>query len=34
LQTFDLESDVQAFTVRLPRLRIIPLAEFDPTRYL
>ena len=34
LRTFDLESDVQAFTVRLPRLRIIPLAEFDPTRYL
>ena len=34
LQTFDLEHDVQAFNVQLPRLRIIPLAEFDPLRYL
>ena len=34
LQIFDLESDVQAFNVRLPRLRIIPLEEFDPLRYL
>ncbi|WP_308121851.1 NYN domain-containing protein [Actinotalea ferrariae] len=34
LEVFDLESDVRAFNVRLPRLRIIPLAEFDPTRYL
>lgn len=34
LQLFDLEQDVRAFTVRLPRVRIIPLAEFDPTRYL
>ena len=34
LEIFDLESDVQAFNVRLPRLRIIPLEEFDPTRYL
>ena len=34
LQVFDLESDVRAFTVTLPRLRIIPLDEFDPTRYL
>jgi uncharacterized protein len=31
---FDLESDVHAFNVQLPRLRIIPLAEFDPLRYL
>ena len=34
LQIFDLESDVAAFNVRLPRLRIISLDEFDPTRYL
>ena len=34
LQVFDLESDVGAFNVVLPRLRIIPLAEFDPLRYL
>lgn len=34
LQTFDLESDVSAFNVQLPRLRIIPLEEFDPLRYL
>ncbi len=34
LQTFDLETDVAAFNVQLPRLRIIPLEEFDPLRYL
>ncbi|MDM7854083.1 NYN domain-containing protein [Cellulomonas alba] len=34
LETFDLEGDVHAFNVQLPRLRIIPLAEFDPLRYL
>lgn len=34
LQVFDLESDVAAFNVQLPRLRIIPLEEFDPLRYL
>ncbi len=34
LTIFDLESDVGAFNVVLPRLRIIPLAEFDPLRYL
>lgn len=34
LQTFDLEYDVKAFNVQLPRLRIIPLDEFDPLRYL
>ena len=33
-ELFDLETDVRAFNVVLPRLRIIPLAEFDPTRYL
>jgi uncharacterized protein len=30
----DLELDVKAFTVALPRVRIIPLTEFDPTAYL
>jgi putative heme uptake system protein len=34
LKVFDLEEDVRAFKVVLPRVRIIPLAEFDPTRYL
>lgn len=34
LVMWDLEQDVQAFNVQLPRLRIIPLDEFDPTRYL
>ena len=34
LEVFDLEGDVGAFNVVLPRLRIIPLAEFDPRRYL
>ena len=34
LQVFDLEDDVRAFTSVLPRVRIIPLADFDPLRYL
>ncbi|HEY0187796.1 MAG TPA: NYN domain-containing protein [Cellulomonas sp.] len=34
LQTFDLEDDVHAFNVTLPRLRIIALDDFDPLRYL
>ncbi|WP_250446449.1 NYN domain-containing protein [Actinotalea sp. C106] len=34
LEIYDLETDVHAFNVQLPRLRIISLAEFDPTRYL
>lgn len=34
LQAFDLEHDVKAFNVQLPRLRIIPLDEFDPLQYL
>jgi uncharacterized protein len=34
LEVFDLEHDVAAFTTRLPRVRIIPLEEFDPTQYL
>ena len=34
LQMFDLEHAVRAFTVRLPRVRIIPLAEFAPLTFL
>lgn len=34
LQVFDLEHDVRAFTTALPRVRIIPVAEFDPTQFL
>lgn len=34
LQFFDLEDDVNAFTSLLPRVRIIPIADFDPVRYL
>ncbi len=34
LQLFDLEDDARCFTVALPRVRIIPLASFDPLRYL
>lgn len=34
LDFFDLEFDVQAFTSRLPRVRIIPIEEFDPLEFL
>jgi uncharacterized protein len=34
LKMFDLEDDVQCFKTVLPRVRIIPLESFDPTRYL
>lgn len=34
LQVFDLEDDVRCFTTVLPRVRVIPLADFDPVRYL
>lgn len=34
LQVFDLEDDVRCFTGVLPRVRVIPIAEFDPTRFL
>ncbi len=34
LEFFDLEYDVLAFNERLPRLRIIPIDEFDPTDFL
>lgn len=34
LETYDLEADARAFTTVLPRVRIIPLDEFDPEFYL
>jgi uncharacterized protein len=34
LETFDLEYDVRAFNEQLPRVRIIPIDEFDPTQFL
>ena len=34
VEHFDLEYDVQAFNAELPRVRIIPLEEFDPTWFL
>ncbi len=34
LESFDLEYDVHAFNERLPRVRIIPIDEFDPTQFL
>jgi len=34
LHSFDLEHDVKAFTAPLPRIRIIPIEEFDPERFL
>ncbi len=34
LPLYDLEDDVRAFTQPLPRVRIIPLADFDPERFL
>ena len=34
LEIFDLEDEVRAFDIELPRMRIIPLDRFDPTRFL
>jgi uncharacterized protein len=34
LELFDLEYDVRAFNTRLPRLRIIPIEEFDPVDFI
>ena len=31
---YDLESDVHAFNTTLPRVRVIPLASFDPEDFL
>jgi len=30
VELFDLEDDVEAFTVTLPRVRVIPIERFDP----
>jgi uncharacterized protein len=34
VEAIDLEYDVNAFTERLPRVRIIPIEEFDPLEFL
>jgi uncharacterized protein len=34
LEFFDLEYDVRAFRSPLPRVRIIPIDEFDPADFL
>jgi uncharacterized protein len=34
LTSFDLEYDVRAFNDQLPRVRIIPIEEFDPAQFL
>jgi uncharacterized protein len=34
LEVFDLEYDAEVFTERLPRVRIIPIEEFDPLDFL
>jgi putative heme uptake system protein len=34
LEIFDLEADAGCFNRPLPRVRIIPLDEFDPTQFL
>lgn len=34
LEVYDLETDVQAFTTPLPRVKIIPIEEFDPYKFL
>lgn len=34
LKFFDIETDVRCFNALLPRVRIIPLDEFDPLDYL
>lgn len=34
LEFFDLEYDADAFDVSLPRVRVIPIEEFDPAMFL
>jgi uncharacterized protein len=34
VELFDLEDDVKAFKIPLPRVRIIDLADFDPAYFL
>ncbi|MEL6984017.1 MAG: NYN domain-containing protein [Actinomycetota bacterium] len=34
LEVFDIENDAGSFDIALPRIRVIPLDEFDPTSFL
>ena len=34
VKVFDLEEDVRAFNAPLPRVKIIPLTQFDPEVFL
>ena len=34
IEFFDLEYDVHAFDGVLPRVRVIPIEEFDPAQFL
>ena len=34
IEIFDLEDDAEAFEVELPRVRVIPLEQFDPAKFL
>lgn len=34
VEVYDLESNAKAFKVGLPRVRIIPIAEYDPAQFL
>ena len=34
IEFFDLEYDLSVFTSRLPRVRVIPIDEFDPLEFL
>ena len=34
IEFFDLEYDVHAFDAVLPRVRVIPIEEFDPAQFL
>ena len=34
VEVHDLEYDVQAFNITLPRTRVIPLEDFDPEEFL
>jgi uncharacterized protein len=34
LEIFDIEDDARAFDIVLPRVRIIPLDQFDPAQFL
>ena len=34
IEFYDLEYDIEAFNSRLPRVRVIPIEEFDPLEFL